>query len=76
MIAQYFTDGEMNIVLGNKSSSVLHVSVFETERDSVHEVRLSGFMYLKVFNLQNPLMHAKECKSGPSSLVRLVLSLA
>lgn len=40
MIAQSFTDGEMNIVLGNKSSSALHVSVFETERDSVHEVKV------------------------------------
>lgn len=43
MKAQAFIHGKMNDILGNKSSSFLHVLVFETERNSV---RRHGYLGL------------------------------
>lgn len=62
MIAQSFTDGEVNVVLGNKSRSALHVSVFETERDSMHEVKVIWVYALDSIQSPEPSDISKNAK--------------
>lgn len=76
MRVQAFIHGKMNALLGNKSSSFLHVLVFETERNSLGRHGYLGLCTYRHIQSLEPVISLQECKSRPSSLVRLVLSLA